>query len=111
MRILAEVTYDFYTNTIERDKNVQVVTEETKDNYYCREIGTPFKKIREGEVHCITGGVVPYLSVFKTLTIREENYNKETRKIKQYIVDNLNAELVETMKEELKNRIERVREV
>ena len=111
MRIIAEVTYDFYTNTINRDKNVQIVTEETNDRYYCRAIGTPFKKIKEGEVHSITGGVVPYLSVFKTIVVKEEDFNKETGKIKQYIVDNLNAELVEAIKEELKNRIERVREV
>lgn len=111
MRILAEVTYDFYTNTINRDKNVQTVTEETNDSYYCRAIGTPFKKLREGEVRCITGGVVPYLSVFKTLIVSDENFNKETGKVKQYIVDNLNAELVEAIKEELFSRAERVREV
>ena len=107
MKIIAVVTYDFYTNTIERDKNVQVVTEETKDNYYCKAIGTPFKKIREGEVRCITGGVVPYLSVFKTLVVTEGDFYNG--KVKQSIIDNLNAELVEAIKEELKDRIERVR--
>lgn len=111
MRIIAEVTYDFYTNTIDRDKNVQIVTEENNDSYYCRAIGTPFKKLKEGEVRCITGGVVPYLSVFKTFVVKEGDFNKETGKVKQYIVDNLNAELVEAIKEELKDRIERVREV
>ncbi len=107
IRILAEVTYDFYTNTIGRDNNIQIVTEETKDNYYCKEIGIPFKKLKEGKVNCITGGVCPYLSVFKTLIINEEDFNKG--EVKQYIADNLNAELVEAIKEELKSRIERVR--
>ena len=107
MRIIAEVTYSFDTNTIERDKNIQIVTSETTDNYYCEAIGTPFKKVREGEVHMVRGGVVPYLSVFKTLIVTEGDFCNG--KVKQYIVDNLNAELVERIREELRNRIETVR--
>ena len=111
IRIIAEVTYDFYSNTIRRDKNIQVVTEENKDSYYCKAIGTPFKKIKEGEVQCVSGGVVPYLSVFKTANVVDDYYDKETGKVKQFIIDNLNAELVEIIKEELKNRIEKVKEI
>lgn len=107
MRIIAEVTYSFDTNTIERDKNVQVVTSETTDNYYCEAIGTPFKKAGENEVRMVRGGVVPYLSVFKTLVVTEGDFYNG--KVKQYIIDNLNAELVERIREELKNRIEIVR--
>ena len=108
-RIIAEVTYDFDTNTIRRDNNVQLVTSETKDNYYCEAIGTPFKKIREGEVHMHRGCFIPYMSVFKTLLVTEGDFYNG--KIKQYIIDNLNAELVEVIKEELKDRIERINEV
>lgn len=107
MRIIAEVTYSFDTNTIERDKNIQVVTSETTNSYYCEAIGTPFKKARENEVHMVRGGVVPYLSVFKTLVVTEGNFYNG--KVKQYIIDNLNAELVERIREELKSRIDTVR--
>ena len=107
MRIIAEVIYSFDTNTIERDKNVQVVTSETTDSYYCEAIGTPFKKAGENEVRMVRGGVVPYLSVFKTLVVTEGDFYNG--KVKQYIIDNLNAELVERIREELKNRIEIVR--
>ena len=109
MRIIAEVTYNFDTNTIERDKNVQIVTSETTNSYYCEAIGTPFKKAGENEVRMVRGGVIPYLSVFKTLVVKEEDFNKETGKVKQYIIDNLNAELVERIREELKSRMETVR--
>lgn len=114
MRIIAEVTYNFDTNTIERDKNIQIVTSETTNNYYCEAIGTPFKKVRENEVHMVKGGVVPYLSVFKTIVVKDEYFNKETNKLEpfvQYAIDNLNAELVERIREELRNRIERIKEV
>ena len=107
MRIIAEVTYNFDTNTIRRDNNIQVVTSETTDSYYCEAIGTPFKKARENEVRMIRGGVVPYLSVFKTRVVTEGDFYNG--KVKQYIIDNLNAELVERIKEELKSRIETVR--
>ena len=107
MRIIAEVTYNFDTNTIERDKNIQIVTSETTNSYYCEAIGTPFKKERENEVRMIKGGVVPYLSVFKTLVVTEGDFYNG--KVKQYIIDNLNAELVERIREELKSRIETVR--
>ena len=107
MRIIAEVTYNFDTNTIERDKNIQVVTSETTDSYYCEAIGTPFKKARENEVRMIRGGVVSYLSVFKTRVITEGDFYNG--KVKQYIIDNLNAELVEEIREELRNRVETVR--
>lgn len=106
VKIIAEVTYSFYSNTITRDKNVQIVTSENEKSYYCQAIGTPFKKDKEKKVHFIVGGVVPYLSVFKTTTIREEDFANE--KIKQYVVDNLNAELVEIMKEGLKEILENV---
>jgi hypothetical protein len=112
MRIIAEVTYSFDTNTIERDRNVQVVTSETTDSYYCEVIGTPFKKAGENEVRMVRGGVVPYLSVFKTLVVKDEYFNKETNKLEpfvQYAIDNLNAELVERIREELKNRVETAR--
>ena len=114
MRILAEVTYNFYTNTIKRDKNVQVVTSENEKSYYCQAIGTPFKKDKEKKVQFIVGGVAPYLSVFKTIVVKDEYFNKETNKLEpfvQYAVDNLNAELVEAIKEELFSRAERVNEV
>ena len=107
MRIIAEVTYNFDTNTIRRDKNIQIVTSETTNSYYCEAIGTPFKKVRENEVHMIRGGVVPYLSVFKTRVVTEGDFYNG--KVKQYIIDNLNAELVEEIREELRNRIELVR--
>ena len=107
MRIIAEVTYNFDTNTIRRDNNIQVVTSETTDSYYCEAIGTPFKKARENEVRMIRGGVVPYLSVFKTRVVTEGDFYNG--KVKQYIIDNINAELVERIKEELKSRIETVR--
>jgi hypothetical protein len=106
VKIIAEVTYSFYANTIRRDNNVQIVTSENEKSYYCQAIGTPFKKNKEKEVQFIVGGVVPYLSVFKTTTIREEDFANE--KVKQYVVDNLNAELVEIMKEGLKERLENV---
>ena len=83
MRIIAEVTYNFDTNTISRDKNVQLVTSETADNYYCGAIGVPFKKIREGEVHMQRGGFISYLSVFKTLLVTDKDFYNG--KIKQYI--------------------------
>ena len=105
-RIIAEVTYNFYSNTISRDNNVQIVTSENEKNYYCLTIGTPFKKNKEKKVQFIIGGVIPYLSVFKTTTITEEDF--ENGKIKQYIIDNLNAELVEIMKEGLKERRDNV---
>lgn len=111
MRIIAEVTYDFYANTIRRDNNVQVVTSENEKSYYCQAIGTPFKKDKEKKVQFITGGVVPYLSVFKTLIIEDKYFNKETNKLEpfiQYAIDGLNAELVEIMKEGLKERLERI---
>ena len=107
MKIIAEVAYNFDTNIIERDKNIQVVTSETTNSYYCEAIGTPFKKAVENEVRMVRGGVVPYLSVFKTLIVTEENFYNG--KVKQYIIDNLNAELVERIREELKSRIETVR--
>ena len=107
VRIIAEVTYNFYTNTIRRDNNVQIVTSENEKNYYCQAIGTPFKKNKEKEVQFIVGGVAPYLSVFKTTTtIREEDF--ANGKIKQYVIDNLNAELVEIMREGLKERLENI---
>lgn len=106
MKIIAEVTYDFYANTIRRDNNIQVVTSENEKSYYCQAIGTPFKKDKENKVQCIKGGVIPYLSVFKTTTVRDEDFTLE--KVKQYIIDNLNAELVETMKEELKERLNNI---
>lgn len=106
VKIIAEVTYNFYSNTIRRDNNVQIVTSENEKSYYCQAIGTPFKKNKEKKVQFITGGVVPYLSVFKTLIIREENLING--KVKQYIIDNLNAELVEIMKEGLKERLENI---
>ena len=106
VKIIAEVTYDFYQNTIKRDKNVQIVTSENEKSYYCQAIGTPFKKDKEKKVQFIVGGVVPYLSVFKTTAIREEDF--ANGKIKQYIIDNLNAELVEIMKEGLKEILENV---
>lgn len=106
IRIIAEVTYNFYSNTIRRDNNVQIVTSENEKNYYCQAIGTPFKKNKEKEVQFIVGGVSPYLSVFKTTTIREEDF--ANGKIKQYVIDNLNAELVEIMKEGLKERLENI---
>lgn len=106
VKIIAEVTYNFYSNTIRRDKNVQIVTSENEKSYYCQAIGTPFKKDKENKVQFIVGGVVPYLSVFKTTTITEEDF--ANGKVKQYIVDNLNAELVEIMKEGLKEILENV---
>ena len=106
VKIIAEVTYDFYANTIRRDNNVQLVTSENEKNYYCQAIGTPFKKDKEKKVQFIVGGVVPYLSVFKTTAIREEDFANE--KIKQYVVDNLNAELVEIMKEGLKEKLSNI---
>lgn len=107
MRIIAEVTYDFYQNTIRRDKNVQIVTSETENGYYCEAIGTPFKKSKEGKVQFIVGGVVPYLSVFKACVVREEDFYNG--KVKQYIIDNLNAELVQIMKEGIKSILEEVK--
>ena len=107
MRIIAEVTYNFDTNTIERDRNIQIVTSETPNSYYCEAIGTPFKKAGENEVRMIRGGVVPYLSVFKTLVVTEGDFYNG--KVKQYIIDNLNAELVERIREELKSRVETAR--
>lgn len=107
MKIIAEVTYDFYQNTIRRDKNVQIVTSETENGYYCEAIGTPFKKSKEGKVQFIVGGVVPYLSVFKTLVVTEEDFYNG--KVKQYITDNLNAELVQIMKEGIKSILEEVK--
>ena len=107
MRIIAEVTYNFDTNTIRRDKNIQIVTSETTNSYYCEAIGTPFKKAGENEVRMVRGGVVPYLSVFKTRVVTEGDFYNG--KVKQYIIDNLNAELVERIREELKSRIETVR--
>ena len=107
MRIIAEVTYDFYQNTIRRDKNVEIVTSETENGYYCEAIGTPFKKSKEGKVHFVVGGVVPYLSVFKTCVVTERDFYNG--KVKQHIVDNLNAELVEEIREELRNRVETAR--
>ena len=106
VKIIAEVTYDFYANTIRRDNNIQVVTSENEKSYYCQVIGTPFKKDKENKVQCVTGGVIPYLSVFKTTTITGKDLING--KIKQYIIDNLNAELVETMKEELKERLNNI---
>ena len=106
VKIIAEVTYDFYANTIRRDNNVQLVTSENEKNYYCQAIGTPFKKDKEKKVQFIVGGVVPYLSVFKTTAIREEDFANE--KIKQYVVDNLNDELVEIMKEGLKEKLSNI---
>ena len=106
VKIIAEVTYNFYSNTIRRDNNVQIVTSENEKSYYCQAIGTPFKKDKEKKVQFIVGGVAPYLSVFKTTTIREEDF--ANGKIKQYVTDNLNAELVEIMKEELKERLENI---
>lgn len=106
VKIIAEVTYSFYSNTIRRDNNVQIVTSENEKNYYCKAIGTPFKKDKEKKVQFIVGGVTPYLSVFKTTTIREEDF--ANGKIKQYVTDNLNAELVEIMKEGLKERLENI---
>ena len=107
MRIIAEVTYNFDTNTIRRDNNIEIVTSETTNSYYCKAIGTPFKKAGENEVRMVRGGVVPYLSVFKTLVVTEGDFYNG--KVKQYIIDNLNAELVERIREELKSRIETVR--
>ena len=43
-KVIAEVTYSFYQNTIRRDNNVQIVTSENEKSYYCQAIGTPFKK-------------------------------------------------------------------
>ena len=106
VKIIAEVTYNFYQNTIRRDNNVQIVTSENEKNYYCQAIGTPFKKDKENKVQFIVGGIAPYLSVFKTTTITEGDF--ANGKVKQYIVDNLNAELVEIMKEGLKERLENV---
>ena len=106
IKIIAEVTYNFYSNTIRRDNNVQVVTSENKKSYYCQAIGTPFKKDKEKKVQFIVGGVVPYLSVFKTTTIEEKDFING--KIKQYIIDNLNAELIEIMKEGLKERLDNI---
>lgn len=106
IKIIAEVTYNFYSNTIRRDNNVEIVTSENEKSYYCQAIGTPFKKDKENKVQFITGGVAPYLSVFKTTTITEGDF--ANGKVKQYIVDNLNAELVEIMKEGLKERLENV---
>ena len=109
MRIIAEVTYNFDTNTIRRDKNIQVVTSETTNSYYCEAIGTPFKKAGENEVRMVRGGVVPYLSVFKTIVVTEGDFYNG--KVKQYIIDNLNAELVERIREELKSRVETARTI
>ena len=56
LKIIAEVTYNFYSNTIRRDNNIQIVTEENEKSYYCKAIGTPFKKDKENKVHFIVGG-------------------------------------------------------
>ena len=48
-----------------------------------------------------------YLSVFKTIVVIEGDFYNG--KVKQYIIDNLNAELVERIREELKSRVETVR--
>ncbi len=111
VKIIAEVTYDFYSNTIRRDNNVQLVTSENEKNYYCQAIGSPFRKDKEKKVQFIIGGVVPYLSVFKTLIIEDKYFNKETNKLEpfiQYAIDSLNTELVEIMKEGLKEILENV---
>lgn len=55
LKIIAEVTYDFYSNTISRDNNIQIVTEENEKSYYCQAIGTPFKKDKENKVRFIVG--------------------------------------------------------
>lgn len=106
LKIIAVVTYNFYSNTIKRDNNIQLVTEENERGYYCKTIGTSFKKDKEKEVRFVVGGVVPYLSVFKTTTVREEDFTRG--KVKQHIIDNLNAELVEIMKEGIRERLENV---
>ena len=49
VKIIAEVTYNFYANTIRRDNNVQIVTSENEKSYYCQAIGTPFKKDKENK--------------------------------------------------------------
>ena len=50
---------------------------------------------------------MPYLSVFKTRVVTEGDFYNG--KVKQHIIDNLNAELVEEIREELRNRVETVR--
>jgi hypothetical protein len=117
MRIIAEVTYNFNTNAIHRDKHIQVITKITKDTYYCKDKGfrnrhnlyyyheLAFKKNKENIPFINTFGE---LTIFKTYPITEENYNKETKEIKQSILDNINAELVKAIETEL---IKRTKEI
>ena len=101
-KLLIRVNYDYYTNSLKFLKVLKVDTEYTyTDKYYCREIGEGFKIRDNKRVKEYTGNCYSGLRVFKCIEIREEN-----KKYKSNLINSTQWELVEDIKEYLREKIE-----
>ena len=99
-QLLVRVNYDYYTNKAKFLRPIPITVEGNK--YYCREIGESFN-MRDNEVVKESVNSCYRIKVFKAITILEGQ-----EKYRDNIVNSTRWELVEVIKEYLKEKAESI---